>query len=1139
MSPVQPTELHPEDAQRRAARPDASVWVAASAGTGKTKVLTDRVLALMLSGTAPRHILCLTFTKAAAAEMSGRVASLLGAWTRAGDEDLDNAIKDILGSPPDDALRTRARRLFAEVLDTPGGMNVQTIHAFCQSLLGRFPIEARVAPHFSVMDERDAQDMLARARETVLHRARDDDALEGALSSVTRHIHESTFADLMKALSAARGRLKRLLRDHGTPEKAVLAARRQMGLGDRDTAASVIAAACCDDAMDKLGLSVAAAALDEGTKTDVARADAIRAWLDTREDDRAPHFNTYAKAFLVSDRDKIRDKLATKKVADVAPDALDILAVEAKRLLGVEMRRRAAITAEATAGLLHLGAALLDAYETQKKDAALLDYDDLILAARDLLQREGTAPWVLYKLDGGISHVLVDEAQDTSPEQWAVASAITDEFFSGRTTHEDEVRTLFAVGDVKQSIYSFQGADPAVFRSMRERFAKIVPAGGGVWDEVPLNISFRSTPAVLAAVDAIFASDDARAGVTLDGGEIEHKAWRAGDGGVVELWPPTEPEDTDAPGAWKPPVERVSGSKPETRLAQTIARRIKAMIETNEILESQARPIRAGDVMVLVRRRTGFVEDLVRELKRLNVEVAGVDRMVLTEQLAVMDLIALGRFLLLPDDDLTLATVLKGPLIGLDEDDLFTLAHGRAGTLWSALKAQAGTDPRFKAACDTLSDLLAEADYRPPFELYAHVLGTLGGRRKLMERLGVEAADPIAEFMGLALRFERSHAISLQGFLHWVEAGGVEIKRDMEESTRDAVRIMTVHGAKGLQAPIVFLPDTLQVPRTGETLLWPETEASGTTLVWPPASAYVEPVAEAERERMKVLRDQEYRRLLYVALTRAEDRLYISGWANRTAAPDDCWYNIIRSGLEQAAGAEETENGTLRLASPQTRTPKPKPTKDAFAPADALPDWAERSAPEETAPAVLRPSMIEGEEPPVRSPFADDDGARFRRGLLIHKLLEMLPTLPLDRREAAARAWLSRPTHGLDPETQDAITTETLAVLNHPDFAHLFGVESRAEVSIAGRVGTHMISGQVDRLVIGTNDIIVVDYKTNRPPPEDEGTVPAPYLRQMAAYRAALRAIYPEKRVTCVLLWTDALRLMPLSDGILDSYAPT
>ncbi len=1128
--------LDPEIPQRLAADPVASVWVSASAGTGKTKVLTDRVLNLLLAGSAPGRILCLTFTKAAAAEMANRIAAKLGDWAVMDDAPLDSALARLTGRDPDDAMRARARRLFAQVLDAPGGMKILTIHAFCQSLLRRFPLEAGLAPHFAVMDERDAAELLEAARDAVLEAARGgvDAPLAAALAEVTAHVGEGAFPDLLDALSAERGRLRRMIAREGGLEGAVAALRRVLGLAPGEDPDAVIAAACADSAFDAAACRAAVGLLQGGSASDVGRGDGIALWLAADVAARIDGFEAYCNQYLTA-KGEVRARLATRKCADAIP----ALQAEAERLAAVMERWRAAKVARASAALLRLGEALLAAYDRQKRARALLDYDDLILAAVRLLSEEaGAAAWVLYKLDGGLDHVLIDEAQDTNPDQWAVVRALTDEFFAGLGGAE-RIRTVFAVGDAKQSIYSFQRADPREFEHMRRLLADQVPAADQRWREVGLHVSFRSTKAVLDAVDAVFNMDPGRDGVALDGAEIRHWPFRDRDAGLVELWPPVRPQPADDPPPWKPPVERVAGDSPRGRLARLMARRIRAMIGS-ETLESKGRPIRAGDVMVLVRRRNAFVEDLVRALKSLNVEVAGADRLVLSEQMAVMDLVALGKALLLPDDDLTLATVLKGPLFGLDEEALFRLAHGRKGSLWEALREA----PGFGAAHDLFAELLKLVDQMPPHELFAHVLGARGGRLKLVRRLGWEAEDAIDEFMALTLAYERAHSPSLQGFLHWLESGAVEIKRDLEQSSHDAVRIMTVHGSKGLQAPVVFLPDTLQTPAQTPRLLWLG-DRDDELLAWVPRADLADPVCRAAKESAQAARDQEYRRLLYVAMTRAEDRLYVCGWETRRAAPEDCWYHLIAAALKaQGTAAEdpflaaqgETDDATvLRLSCSQRRPVPPAALAPAAAAATPWPDWVARRPEREPAPPKpLAPSRPDGDDPPVRSPLGADDGARFRRGTLIHRLLQTLPEVARGRRAAAAGRFLARPVHGLSPTEQLEIGAEVLRVLDDPVFAPIFGPGSQAEVPLVGLVGERVVSGQVDRLLVGATEVLVVDYKTNRPPPRRVEDVAPVYLRQMAAYRAALACIYPGRAVRCALLWTDGPRLMPLDGRLLD-----
>ncbi|HYG89715.1 MAG TPA: double-strand break repair helicase AddA [Azospirillum sp.] len=1139
-------------AQRRASDPLASVWVGASAGSGKTKVLTDRVLRLMLAGTPPARILCLTFTKAAAAEMSIRINRTLGIWATLPDDSLTDRLYDLCGEMPSAETRTAARRLFAQVVDCPGGMKIQTIHAFCQSLLRRFPIEAGLAPHFEVMDDRMAAALLNEARDEVLHagRADRDSNLGKALGRLTADLNAEEFAAIMAELAAERGRIRRIFDRHGGCQATVAEVFRTLEVPPGTSEADILSEACSDSVLDAPALREACRALSSGTAGDQDRGIGIQQWLDAAES-RVSDFQTYMRLFLTAEGSP-RKVLMTKKPASSYPQALKALEQEAERLVSLMERVRSAGVAASTSALLTLAEALLDTYEGAKRRRSLLDYDDLILFAHTLLTGDGRVPWVLYKLDGGLDHILIDEAQDTNPEQWQVVSAIAEEFFAGLGVREEQgmVRTVFAVGDEKQSIFSFQRADPAEFARMRRHFHARADAAERTWAQVDLDISFRSTAAVLQAVDAVFAIESAKDGVASETSPtIRHRAFRRGHAGLVELWPPVKPLDALDPPAWAPPVAREAADSPSARLAAVIADTIRDWIRRGEHLPARGRAIQPGDVMVLVRRRTGFVAELVRALKDRAVPVAGVDRMVLTEQLAVMDLMAVADFLLLPEDDLTLATVLKGPLIGLSEDELFALAHGRKGTLWQALVGRAEVDPGFRPARAYLGDLLARTDFVPPYELFAGILSapcpadTVSGRRAVLRRLGPDAHDPLDEFLAVCLSFERNEAPSLQSFLAWLAASEAEIKRELEQGGGH-VRIMTVHGSKGLQAPIVFLPDTVGTPTQSPPILWPDEQ--GRVPLFAPRRAHEDSLCAQTRARANRRRDQEYRRLLYVALTRAEDRLYVCGWQGKKDPAEGCWYRLVEDAMREVGAATEFDFSTLcpdgwsgpgwRLADMQTMPPRDDGA--GWTPADAVPDlppWWKTPAPAEPEPSrPLTPSRPDGAEPAVRSPLGEDDGARFKRGILVHRLLQTLPDLAPALRESACRRFLARPAHELTAEQQDEIARETMAVLNGAAFASLFASGSRAEVPVVGVVEGRALSGQIDRLTITDEAVWIVDYKTNRPPPRRVEDVPGIYVRQMAAYRAALSAIYPDRPVRCVLLWTDGPFLMELPAELLD-----
>ncbi len=1127
--------------QRLAADPEASVWVSANAGTGKTHVLINRISRMLLAGVRPERILCLTFTKAAAAEMSNRLNRRLAEWARADDGTLKNSLLELTGADKSPEDLAAARRLFAQVLDAPGGLNVRTIHGFCESLLGRFPLEAGVSPHFDVLDERSAAELLEEARDRLLFGAQTPGggATAGALKMLAGLVSEDGFVTLKKELSFKRGLFSEQRRRAAGTEPLIALAYRALGLNEGETAAMVTAAAAHENAFDGDKLRAAAMVLAGGTKSDMEIAGPISRWLDLDASGRARTFaGLYAPCFLTR-KGEPRKKLMTKKIAEANPALLTALLGEQQRVLEISDRLAAVTDAEATAALLRFGCGLLDEYETLKQNRALLDYDDLILKTTALLQTDAGVSWVHYKLDGGIDHILVDEAQDTSPDQWTVIRRLADDFFSGMGAREPGERTIFAVGDEKQSIYSFQGAEPEGFRQMSEYFASRVKQAECQWREVPLTVSFRSVPDVLKIVDRVFDGPLAADGVRAAKELLIHHAHRTGHGGLVEIWPTIRPPEKPQDTAWDEPVDKPGHDAPPLVLADLIATTIRRWLDDREILVSAGRPIRADDIMILVRRRGIFAEAMIRALKLREVPVAGADRMALVDQLAVMDLMALGRFALLPDDDLTLAEVLKGPLIEFDDDDLYDLAHDRSGSLWQALRGAAGKTPRYRAALDYLADILGRADFAPPFEFFIHVLAVRGGRRAILGRLGKEAADPMDEFLNLALDYERTHTPSLQGFLYWLEAGETVVKRDLEID-REEVRVLTVHGSKGLQANIVFLPDTCTEPGTAQEdhILW-----SRDAPLWQPVKRQSPEICKTLRDGIRRRTEQEYRRLLYVAMTRARDRLYVCGYETTKGRSDGCWYNLVAAAFDRPDGPQQVpvagfDEPGRRVETAQTaetagaQTDQPPPPGPA-----APPDWAARTAPAEPEPArPLAPSRPFGDEPAVRSPFDGDGGERFKRGALIHRLLESLPALAVGDRDDAARGYLSRPVHGLTPEQQSEIAAETLKVLDDPELAPLFGPDSQAEVAISGRLEGRIVSARIDRLHTAESTITIIDYKTNRPPPQTATDVAPAYLAQMAVYRALLAQIYPGRKITCMLLWTDGPRLMILPDSLLELY---
>ncbi|MFN6955927.1 MAG: UvrD-helicase domain-containing protein, partial [Acetobacteraceae bacterium] len=697
--------------QGEASDPAASAWVDASAGSGKTKVLIERVLRLLIAGVGPERILCLTFTKAAAAEMANRLAATLGGYAVAEEGALAADLTALLRREPTEAERAAARGLFLRVLDHPGGMRISTIHAFCQSLLGAFPLEAGLAPQFGVAEEAEARALRAEAVEQALSEAMAGEALD----LLAAHADAGRFAELVAALDGVPG-LPAAIAAH---RAAGLAARLAAALGLPPDATPEDAARAHWAGRDRARLlNAASSLLLSGNANDRERGAALKAVLTAADPAEERHWDAWRGELLTTDG-TVRKRFTTKQTPN-QHTVQATLEAEGAAVLATEERRAAARLLAATRALLTLAEPILDHYAALKSATGRLDYDDLIARARALLVDPGAA-WVQYKLDGGIAHVLLDESQDSNAEQWEIVSALTGEFFAGQGAERDAgeaageplPRTVFAVGDPKQSIYRFQGADPGGFLRERARFDRVVRGAGREFREVSLDVSFRSTPPVLALVDAVFADPAVAQGVVPPGEALRHIPFREDQAGRVELWPPVGPEPPVPPPEWEPPETPVAESSPPARLAAAIAARVAAMIG-REALPARGRTVRAGDVLILLRSRAPLMPLLVRALKDRGVPVGGADRIRLTEQLAVMDVLAFCEALLLPEDDLTLAAVLKSPLVGLEEEELFALAQPRADSLFAALLAHRGAEGRLGRAADWLAGWLSRVDLLGP-----------------------------------------------------------------------------------------------------------------------------------------------------------------------------------------------------------------------------------------------------------------------------------------------------------------------------------------------------------------------------------------------------------------------------------------
>ncbi len=1125
-------------AQALATDPRASAWVSANAGSGKTYVLTQRVIRLLLAGVKPERILCLTFTKAAAANMQARVFDTLSAWVMLPDQALSAAVSEIEGAAPDAAKLAAARRIFAVALETPGGLKIQTIHAFCERLLHVFPLEANVPANFTVLDEMDASEMMRGAIESALRQAQRDPA--GQLGQAAAIIGRETNIDNLGAVIRDAVKLQRV---SGESWEALHSAIRpslgvDAGMSVREADRQTV-----EDGLPQADWPGLAERATKGSPKDVELAVRLRAAHATGPLRAKAH--AYRQVFLTQAL-TARKPVLTQRLDKTDASLKPLLEGEMSRVHSLLDLRNSAAAAERSEALMALAASVHQRIQAAKLRRGLLDFDDMIERARRLLEQTESA-WVLYKLDGGIDHVLVDEAQDTNPAQWQIIKKLTDDFFSGDGQAAFR-RSVFAVGDEKQSIYSFQGVDPAGFHAAKAHFKRAALHAGRDFNDVELQHSFRTSAHLLEALDGVFKPPENFSGLTAgDGQRTVHTSARTGAPGRVEVWPLVPSVKREEGDVRTPPPHVVPAHQ---MLALRIARRIRFWLEQRMAFTDGGDAVSAGDIMILVRKRDAFFEAMLSALKQEGVPVAGADRLTLTDHIAVKDLIALGQVMLNREDDLALAALLRSPLIGLSEAALFDLAASRAGSLWDQL-ARSGPGAAALAKLTSWAEIAAR---ETPYGFYAEVLGSGGGYRDLTGRLGPDAAEAIDAVLSDAQTYAGSNTASLSGFIDALQNTAREIKRDMETQTR-AVRILTVHAAKGLEARIVFVADTTSAPLPAHDpklhLLRPAQGSNlPTAIIWSPSQKQDPAAVTGLREAARAANWEEYRRLLYVALTRPRDQLMICGYERKNTKPSPgktVWQEMIETALSPLKGGAgltevQAEDGTGLVAvmgQPAMRPAAHSGSSGVAPDLTCLECWMTAAAPPEFAEAPpLNPSRAL--EAAARQPDPGPGIARGlarRRGILMHRLFELLPDVRDEERMAAGLRLLSR--EALTADQALALVKDVTAVLGRPGLAPLFGPGSQAEVALAGAVEAEdgrkiVLSGRVDRLAVSNSEVLLADLKTGNPP-AGGNDIPARELTQLAAYKLLLGRIFPAKRVRCFIIWTATGVLAEVGAAAMDA----
>jgi len=1136
--------------QMQAVEPEESVWLSASAGTGKTQVLSSRVLRLLLRpGVEPSQILCLTFTKAGATEMAARISGTLAEWVRLPDDDLFARLVAI-GAKADPATRARARTLFASVLDCPGGgLRIDTIHAFSQWLLGAFPLEANLVPGTRPMEDHERALLARQVLADVLVRAESepfaDPHLLSALEDLSLRMGPDDVETYLLRCAEARDAW---FGPGGWQEPMRENVLRLLGLPS-DADSTHLARMCGSEHFEDEALKCCLSAYCQwnGVKGQAGRV-VIADWLAADPSSRLAALDDLFKV-LFTQKDTVKDVKSLEKFEESFGAAAERVL---ECMLAIRDTRSLLSLADRLVPALRLGRAFALAWDEAKQREGLIDFDDQIRRAAELLHRSELADWIRYKLDRRFDHILVDEAQDTNEAQWRIINALTDEFWAGLGQRDDVMRTLFVVGDYKQAIFRFQGTSPENFEAARRRVREMM-AGAAEnarslrsnvrpreLQELGLGQSFRTAGDVLAFVDRAIEHIGAE-NFGLDHLPDRHVGQERP--GYVALWRPVGWSSEDGEGdadegeeGWLP--------RPDRKLAARIAEQVKAWIDKKgegfRLVKDGERRAGPGDIMILVRKRKELAGLIVARLHAAGVPVAGVDRLRLGAPLAVRDLVAALRFAAQPLDDLNLAGLLVSPLVGWSQEQL--LEHGyrdKGDRLWNHLRRSSHED--VAKVLEQLGQLLRIADFKVPQVLLHWLLsGPWQGRRKLVARLGSEANDPIDELVNATHAYAATATPSLAGFLQWFDAGEGELKRE-PGANEGLVRVMTVHGAKGLQAPIVILADATGDPDTSRVshVDMPDPAAPDRRRIPLPTLRREEQVGRiaGEFDRSRIADRQEHWRLLYVAMTRAEEALFVTGALGKLdqgVPAEQSWYAKLRelfgTGNEVA---DPIWGGRLDWGLP----PEPMPTEPGIEQLplpEPLPPWLEREPPAEPRPPrPLAPSSL-GEDDSPDPPFPPGAGREAaQRGTLVHKLLERLPEVAQAERREAGSMWLERNAAEFSTDQRHEMLDSVLDVLAVEQWVELFVPGSLAEVPIAAVVGDKVVAGTIDRLVISADRIRLVDYKTSRRPPVGIDEVPASIVRQMAAYAAALEATYPGRTIEAALLYTSAPRLIVVPEDVL------
>lgn len=1117
-----------------ASDPKLNIWVSASAGSGKTKTLIDRFLRLLLNNVAPEKILCVTFTKVAAAEMLNRIRATLGEWSIIEEEKLKHDLKHLTNIEPDSKTIKIARNLFNSFIDNQDKLQILTIHAFCQKLITKFPIEAGIKINSILMTDDQKLALIEEAKNTFLNQYEGEIKEPKFITHLLENIHENTLDSLIeRAIHISNV-------SNFSTEQDLYSAKVSEILGiSKDNAEEKL-----KDAEELLSLEIGKSLekfISFSAENDIEIISASIRFIKNQELSFKSRISSLKDAFLTKDFTP-RSALLPKKIAILNEDVLESLKNIQNLVFeyhNVEMSKK---TFYLTQGFLDLTYLFNSCYSKIKQKLGYIDYTDLINMSLKLLEDESISNWIESKLNSKISHIMVDESQDINLKQWQIIHTCLKDFFS---TNKDNPNTVFVVGDKKQSIYSFQGSSPELFSGMHKFIEKTAQNFDITLHNINFSKSFRSDPIVLNFVDKLFETISNKNRNYFCEDNLTHISNKNFEHASVEIWPlvvDVENKKDQDSYEWDISEGYKENYSPPKILANMIAKKIQTLLMNGEFKPS--------DFMILVRKRDSLTNHLIRALKEHNLPVSGIDRLLLNENIAIKDLLSFMQFKLLPEDDYNLACLLKSPIFSITEEELCILCQREDRSLWSNLKLLYDNSDSFKKIHDTLEALLNNNTINTPYYFAAYCLDIRGYRSNFLSRIGMHIDEVLDEFINVCLEFEETNEPSLISFLHWFQNAKIEIKKEINNEAEE-IKIMTIHASKGLQAKFIILPDTTTVPRNKSSIIFDQLN----NVVLYNVSENHSYQYQAIIENIKLQTLQEYYRLLYVGLTRASQHLLICGNSRSKTIPELCWYEIARSTLKEVAqeidctelhGYKNIENqdssNDENLYFFSDSSVSYKVEKGAFEKKLHIQQKAYTNSdkPKFLSEKYITQDLYHKISPSTKAKEKNEDiNNVLTLGTLIHKALEYFVSLKRTIQSNELQRFIA--VYKEKSIEVDLAQIENICTLINKFILPLTsGNQVHAELKIQKTYKIDskncILSGSIDLVVFGDQELHIIDYKTDKQVPKTSCEVDDKYIKQLALYKKVLAEKYTNHDIRCYLAWTTEPSLMEINHNQLKSF---